>query len=152
MSTELSTGSESATRPLAVDHHRIDELLADAKRHLREGDLAAARESFAAFRSGLEHHIAVEEEVLFPAFERHTGIRDGGPTAVMRVEHAEMRRLLDEIAGALEAAGAERTSPLASLTALLFAHNGKEERILYPMCDRALADDPATRAELARRL
>jgi iron-sulfur cluster repair protein YtfE (RIC family) len=126
--------SDSVTEILGADHRRLDAQLADVKRCLAAGSLREAAERFAAFRSGLERHIDVEEEVLFPVLERVTGTADAGPTHVLRAEHAELRRLMDEIAANLER-DACRATPLAALTARIYAHNGKEERILYPALD-----------------
>jgi iron-sulfur cluster repair protein YtfE (RIC family) len=138
MSENPTAPAESVTRILGLDHRRLDALLADAKRLLATGDVPRAAGRFAAFRSGLERHIVAEEEVLFPAFEALTGASAAGPIQVMRAEHVEIRRLLAEVSSALEAGGGERpTTPLAALTARLYAHNGKEERILYPATDRA---------------
>ena len=104
------------------------------------------------FREGLEHHIEAEEQVLFPVFEGLTGAAQGGPTVVMRAEHAELRKLMAEVASVLEAGPEEgHTTPLAALTARIYAHNGKEERILYPMTDR-LAREAGTLDELVSRL
>lgn len=139
------------TAILGQDHRRLDGLLADAKRALRAGEIARASELFSAFRDGLERHIVAEEEVLFPAFETLTGVT-AGPTRVMRAEHANLRALLREIAERLAQHGHESlTTPLASLTALLYAHNGKEERILYPATDRA-AGAAGTLAGLLEKL
>ena len=129
--------SRTVTEIFGRDHRRLDGLLADARRSLGAGELARAAAIFLRFREGLERHIVAEEEVLFPVFEELTGLV-GGPTAVMRAEHAEIRRYLAAVAERLESPDdADRTTPLAALTALLYAHNGKEERILYPMTDRA---------------
>lgn len=154
MNESLQRHDDPVTGLLTADHRRLDAVLADVKQEVKDQDLARARSLFAGFRRGLERHILVEEEVLFPAFEHHTGAREGGPTAVMRAEHAEIRRLMADVAGALEAAEGPpaTTTPLAELTAILYAHNGKEERILYPMSDRALAEDEPARHEIARRM
>jgi iron-sulfur cluster repair protein YtfE (RIC family) len=135
---------------LGADHGRLDFVLADAKRLLAAGDVAGATLRFAAFRDGLERHIAAEEEVLFPAFESSTSV--AGPIHVMRAEHAELRRLIAEVASRLERGGdGGHATPLAALTARIFAHNGKEERILYPAMDRVgLA--ACVREELRRRM
>jgi iron-sulfur cluster repair protein YtfE (RIC family) len=135
---------------LGADHGRLDFVLADAKRLLAAGDVARAAARFAAFRDGLERHIVVEEEVLFPAFESFAGV--AGPIHVMRAEHTELRRLMAEVASRLERAGdGSHATPLAALTARIFAHNGKEERILYPALDRVgLAE--VVREELRRRI
>jgi iron-sulfur cluster repair protein YtfE (RIC family) len=139
------------TAVLSRDHRLLDSLLADVKRRLAARDLRAASADFSRFREGLERHMDAEEELLFPAFEALTGASGGGPTHVMRLEHAELRRLLSEVTGSLARGGGEgRVTPLAALTARIYAHNGKEERILYPASDRA-AGDPE-RDELARAL
>lgn len=133
--------ARSVSELLGADHRRLDALLAEAKQRLSAGERSAARERFAAFRSGLERHIVAEEERLFPAFEALVGPPGMRPTAVMRGEHVSIRTLLEEIAAALEPAeGEPPVAQLAALTALLFAHNGKEERILYPAADRAAQD------------
>jgi iron-sulfur cluster repair protein YtfE (RIC family) len=123
----------SVTQLLGLDHRRLDAILADAKRWLATGDLQRAHARFSAFRNGLEHHIVVEEEILFPTFEALTGASGVEPTHVMRTEHAEIRRLMAEVASNLERGGDEgHTTPLAALTARVYAHSRKEERILYP--------------------
>lgn len=140
----------TVTELLGADHRRLDALLADAKRALAAGEPARARPLFTAFHEGLERHIVAEEEILFPTFEELTGMV-GGPTQVMRSEHVDIRKLLEEIAERLEQ-GSEGgyTTPLASLTALLYAHNGKEERILYPATDRAASGAGRLEALLAK--
>jgi iron-sulfur cluster repair protein YtfE (RIC family) len=147
----LDAPRESLTHLLRLDHHRLDAVLAAAKQALRAGDLARARARFSEFREGLERHIAAEEEVLFPAFEALTGAAGGGPTHVMRSEHGELRRLMAEVASGLEGGGGEgHTTPLAALTARIYAHNGKEERILYPALDRAAGEAGALQALVDR--
>jgi iron-sulfur cluster repair protein YtfE (RIC family) len=148
---EIPTAPEGLTQLLGLDHRRLDGILADAKRRLVAGDLARARVRFAEFRSGLEHHILVEEEIVFPAFEALCGPAAGEPTRVMRAEHVEIRRLMAEVAASLERGSVDgRTTPLAALTARIYAHNGKEERILYPAADRVAAEAGASEALVAR--
>jgi hypothetical protein len=137
---------------LSVDHRRLDAMLADAKRLLSAGDVGEAGARFKAFREGPELHIESEEQVLFPVFEALAGAARGGPIAVMRAEHAELGKLMAEVASRLEAGPEEGLAgPLAALTARIYAHNGKEERILYPMTDR-LAREAGTLDELVDRL
>ena len=85
-------------------------------------------------------HIKIEEGLLFPEFESATGLdKSSGPTGVMRHEHAEIIRLLDLIQDVFESAqpaSSEFESLRSAVVALLHEHNGKEERILYPMTDR----------------
>ena len=97
--------------------------------------------AWAEFELGLRRHIGFEEEILFPGFEAGTGMSpQAGPTAVMRIEHREIERLLEAIRGAL--AGIADPLPLRTeLHRVLAAHNMKEEQVLYPMTDRALGPE-----------
>jgi hemerythrin-like domain-containing protein len=143
--------TDSVTEIFSLDHRRLDAILADAKRGLAAGDIAQASERFSEFRSGLERHIAVEEEVLFPAFEALAGAAAARPTEVMRREHVELRRLMAEVSAQLERGGEPgHATPFAALTALVYAHNGKEERILYPATDAAAQKADALEALVER--
>jgi hemerythrin-like domain-containing protein len=129
----------TVTALLQDDHERLDALVDDLRTSVAKAAFAEAREGFVAFASGLRRHIDVEEQVLFPAFEAATGMRSHGPTAVMRAEHADIRRLLDRTAAALEKADATALGEATdALTALLAEHDQKEEHVLYPMTDRVL--------------
>jgi iron-sulfur cluster repair protein YtfE (RIC family) len=143
---------DSVTDLLQDDHRRLDAVRAEAKRSVTAGDLARAAARFREFRGGLERHIVAEEDVLFPALDRLTGGGAGGPLAVMRHEHAEIRGMMAELAAALDGgAAAEATRRLGDLNALLLAHNGKEEHVLYPMTDES-ARRASELAELVRRV
>jgi iron-sulfur cluster repair protein YtfE (RIC family) len=145
-----TTHAESVTQIFGLDHRRLDAIFAAAKQSLHAGNMRAGIARFSEFRDGLERHIVAEETVLFPLFETITGSADG-PTRVMRLEHEEIRRLLVEIASKLERNGGEGLmTPLAALTARIYAHNGKEERILYPWVDRAARDAGESEALLRR--
>jgi len=150
--SSTSENPDSVTDLLQADHDRLDAILYGVKREAAAEARAEAAAHFAEFRTGLERHIVAEEEVLFPVFEQRSGMGDGGPTAVMRAEHIEIRRLLGEVAAVLGGESEDALlAPMAALTAILLAHNGKEERILYPMTDRVLEDSP-DRAELMEQL
>jgi hemerythrin-like domain-containing protein len=91
----------------------------------------------------MRRHFAREESVLFPAFEARTGM-SGGPTFVMRAEHQQMNGLLGEMNSALSQRDAKTYLGLSeTLLMLMRQHNMKEENILYPMSDQALADEQA---------
>lgn len=130
---------EQLTAPLVADHRHCDRLFATAEDAAQHSDWVACREHFDAFRAAMLRHFEVEEDVLFPAFEEATGM-SMGPTAMMRSEHAQMRDLLDSMA-AIIAAGRRDDYLGMSETLLLYMqqHNLKEENVLYPMSDRALA-------------
>jgi hemerythrin-like domain-containing protein len=88
----------------------------------------------------MRRHFSMEEDVLFPAFEQRTGM-SGGPTFVMREEHRQMNGLLAEMGAALARRdGQAYLGQSETLLMLMRQHNMKEENILYPMSDQALAD------------
>lgn len=125
---------------LHQDHARCDDLYLKAERLAADADVAAADKAFLAFSEAMARHFAMEEQVLFPAFEETTG-NTAGPTAVMRHEHEQMRGLFADMAAALSAGRADEFLAVAdTLLVLMQQHNAKEERILYPMSDRMLAD------------
>lgn len=127
---------------MVSDHRRCDDALARAAQAGATGDWSAARAAFEAFHAAITRHIAAEEEVLFPAFERATGRSSlGGPTEIMRVEHEQLRELFDWMTRVLASREADLHRELhEALFALLLQHNVKEERMMYPMLDRALAE------------
>lgn len=134
---------------LGTDHRACDELFASAEEAVAKKNWDAARTWFERFQAAMAHHLAMEEEVLFPAFEACTGM-SGGPTQVMRMEHEQMRSLIADMAAAA-AAGNESAYLGASetLNMLMQQHNLKEENMLYPMTDRALGGE---RDELIRAM
>ncbi|MFZ5442412.1 MAG: hemerythrin domain-containing protein [Myxococcota bacterium] len=129
---------------LYADHHATcDTAFADAEAAGVEGRWSEAATSLARFDALMKAHLASEEETLFPAFERATGMTQG-PTQVMRMEHEHMRALLGRLAQAVGAKdGDEFAGAAETLLVLMQQHNLKEERMLYPMCDQALAADGA---------
>lgn len=126
---------------LGNDHRACDELFASAEEAVAQKNWDAVRDLFGRFDAALKHHLAMEEEVLFPAYEARTG-NTMGPTQVMRLEHEQMRTLLQDMANAV--ANANQNSFLGlseTLNMLMQQHNLKEENMLYPMSDRVLGSE-----------
>jgi iron-sulfur cluster repair protein YtfE (RIC family) len=122
----------------AVDHDDIDRLLEEF-RASKTGDRPAALAMYRAFKTRLERHIGWEDDILFPLFERLTGLTDNGPTVVMRTEHRQIRALLDSIDAALQENETSVDADESTLLEVLAAHNFKEEHILYPMIDKQIS-------------
>lgn len=146
---------------MSHDHQRLDGLFAEFH---KESNAQRAQQLFSQYESGLRAHIVWEEEILFPPFEVGTGMKDSGPTAVMRTEHQRIRELLQSIRDAI--VGSERqvylrvpeTGQLQAITVkgvidrqrveasanvlldVLETHNSKEEQVLYLWLDRTLAE------------
>jgi hemerythrin-like domain-containing protein/uncharacterized protein (DUF2249 family) len=135
-------GPRATTEYLEGDHDRLDALLLEARRLADAGSFERARALFREFRCGLSRHIEIEEQVLFPTFERLTGIA-AGPTRVMRMEHVEIRVLMETLAAAFDSDDERTGARVDALVAVLSEHNMKEERMLYPMTDDALGTEAA---------
>lgn len=130
------------TQPLHQHHKHCDDLFAAAEELAYAGNWDACAGAGARFLGELEAHFATEEQVLFPAFEAATGM-SGGPTQVMRMEHAQMRELMAQLTAALAKRDRDAFGGAAdTLLILMQQHNMKEENILYPMCANALSDAP----------
>lgn len=135
------------------DHRHCDDLFAEAEKALGNKDLAKAKHAFDAFHAAMLAHFSAEENTLFPTFEAKTGMRMG-PTQVMRLEHQQMRSLLEAAAEALRAGEVDDYLGQAeTLLIMMQQHNMKEENILYPMCDQhLLAELPAVLERLGGEL
>jgi len=126
---------------LAWDHDRLDELLKTALAAAAAGNWGDCRRNLEPFRHGLFRHIHLEDEILFPAFDERTGLHGHGPTAVMRAEHIEIKKAVDEMALAARNESLDALETWhANLLGVLVEHNMKEEQILYPGTDQLLSD------------
>lgn len=126
---------------LGDDHRNCDELFAMAETKVAQQRWDQAREGFGQFCAAMARHFAMEEEVLFPAFEARTG-SSMGPTRVMRMEHDQMRGLIEEMTRAIERNDDAGFLGLSeTLNMLMQQHNLKEENMLYPMSDQALGGE-----------
>ena len=148
MATTLSTTGQRVTAYYEHDHDRLDGLFAQFQQ-LKRTNFAKAKEFFKEFKFGLQRHIVWEEEILFPLFEHKTGISEGGPTHVMRMEHRLIAKYLEEIHEKVKAGSPDSDDEEQMLLNTLFAHNQKEEQILYPAIDRSLSDNERAKEILA---
>lgn len=126
-----------------ADHRRCDDLWSAVEAAADGGSVDPARAAWSAFSHAMLRHLSMEEEVLFPAFEEATGMR-GGPTAVMRMEHTQMRQVLGQIGLAADQGDLQGMLDHGdTLMMLIQQHNVKEEGMLYPMASQALAGQAA---------
>ncbi len=140
-SFSLSSAMTSISRLMTDDHRRCDDFLAEAEQAVGKNDGAAARKAFEHFSRAILAHFEGEEKTLFPAFEAKTGM-SMGPTRVMRMEHGQMRALLEEAGEALKETDFDNYFGLVeTLLIMMQQHNMKEEGMLYPMCDQHLAGE-----------
>ncbi|MGE5466352.1 MAG: hemerythrin domain-containing protein [Ignavibacteria bacterium] len=128
----------NTTQPLQQHHKHCDDLFAAAEAFAHAGDWPSCETMAKKFCAEIEAHFQTEEQVLFPAFATATGM-SGGPVAVMRMEHAQMRDLMAQMNAAAQAQDGQGFAGAAeTLLILMQQHNMKEENILYPMCDNSL--------------
>ena len=135
---------ESARQPrprisqiLGEDHKDLDAQW-ERMGAVSDADLSTRRAMFASFSAGLLHHIAVEEELLFPPMETADPVRQA-LVARLREEHREiqeaLRRIEDETT-----MGSKAWDELGSeLVNVLWEHNAREEGAAYPWLDEHLS-------------
>ncbi|TKB75397.1 MAG: hemerythrin domain-containing protein [Nitrospira sp.] len=127
--------SNTITEFYEQDHDRLDELFKTFQQ-LKRSDFPKAKEAFKEFKVGLQRHIVWEEDVLFPLWEKETGITEGGATSVMRTEHRQIGQHLEAIHQKVVDQNPDSDQDEQALLNLLGSHNMKEERVLYPGIDR----------------
>jgi len=125
---------------MAQDHDRLDGIFQEF-RGTKVQDLKKAKSYFHDFKIGLQKHIVWEEEILFPIFENKTGMFETGPTAVMRMEHRQIKEFLEKIHDQILKGETSKIDELEKgLIEVLTTHNQKEESILYPWIDDSLSE------------
>jgi hemerythrin-like domain-containing protein len=126
---------------MAQDHRDCDLLFANAENAASAGDWETASLAFNEYIQAMERHLGIEEQTLFPAFEKETGVLTG-PTEKMRMEHEQMRALFAEMKTAMAQQDSDEYLGVAeTLLILMQQHNMKEEQILYSMMDQRLPDN-----------
>jgi iron-sulfur cluster repair protein YtfE (RIC family) len=140
---------QSITSYLMFDHDRLDAILYEVFALVAEGELEPATGRFAGFHAGMKRHLRLEEEILFPEFERWSG-GSSGPTDLARKDHALIREALEEMKDALAAREARAFfAARKKFLSVLPAHHAQEEQLLYPLIDAAMTEEDR-RAIVAR--
>lgn len=140
----------SVTSYLMWDHDRLDAVLYEVFALVSEGSIARAVERYDEFHLGMDRHLRLEDEVLFPEFMARSGL-SGGPTELATREHQVIRGALADMKGALSSSDTKAFfAARKKFLAVLPAHHAKEEQLLYPVIDESLSED--ARIELVERL
>ena len=123
---------------LTSDHRACDEEFANLEYAIASQDWEESQMQLEKFSSDLVHHFDMEEKVMFPVFEEVTGMTQG-PTMVMRMEHSQMRGILEDLKADIEKKDKNHFFGVSeSLMMLMQQHNMKEEQMLYRMADMHL--------------
>jgi len=124
------------------DHRACDAKWAEVEAAVDGGDPGTTKGAWQAFREATDRHLEMEESVLFPAWEKATGMHGSGPTAVMRSEHQQIRGLMNQIASLVETGDLDGVLNQGdTLLMLIQQHNMKEESMLYPMAEQRLVEE-----------
>ena len=121
------------------DHDQLDRYFQDFQ-GLKKKNYAQAKENFKKFKFGLQRHIVWEEEILFPLFEEKTGMKNGGPTEVMRQEHRQIEQALEALHKKVQRQDPQSDLEEELVWNILKQHNMKEENILYPAIDQSISE------------
>jgi len=97
----------------------------------------------------LKGHMAMEEEVLYPAYEARIHIPNG-PTDALRDEHSSIMRQVTDMAHVLKSKDSAHVFEcLTHLENLMIKHHEKEEDIFLPMASLLLESN---RADIMQQL
>ena len=145
----MSEPSVPLSRVFTEDHRELDDRF-EVFRSTPAGEGSLRAERFGAFASGLRRHIAIEEEQLFPAFERESpGQR--WLTERLRDEHRRILDVLERTERQLLGSPPSTVELEEELVNVLWSHNSREEEAVYPWFDLHLAAGLAMQAERALR-
>ncbi|MEW6314718.1 MAG: hemerythrin domain-containing protein [Pseudomonadota bacterium] len=143
---------------LMREHKAIDELFARALHLINAGEVAQAAPLLAEFGRRLRRHVEVENNLLAPRFAAPTATMATGddPLSIMLREHGEIlaQLALIEACFAEGLPQAQETAPFfAILSGTLAKHEYREETLLFPLWQAALARAPEmARAQLLREV
>ena len=131
---------ETISTFLTKDHRACDEEFANMENKVNDENWEEANLALNKFIEDLLHHFDMEEKVMFPSFEDKTGMTQG-PTAMMRMEHEQMRGLLEDLKTDIRETNKNHFFGVSeSLMMLMQQHNMKEEQMLYAMADAHLGE------------
>lgn len=124
---------------LKHDHQRCDDLFYQAESSVAQRNWKGAIDNFGRYQDVLRQHIRMEEKILLPTFEQ-TLAGGAEPVAMLRSEHKQINGIVNRMWEAIQRFDpADFVLHAETLTLLMQQHTLKEEEMLYPLLDRALA-------------
>jgi hemerythrin-like domain-containing protein len=139
----------SADNWLVHEHSLYEELLSQCMNAVDMEEWGAVNLAFNELVTHLKRHMALEEEVLYPAYEA-TAHAPQGPTTALREEHDHIVRQIQDMARIIKTRDSEHVLEcLVHLESRMIKHHEKEEDIFLPMASHILSE---SREELSRKL
>jgi hemerythrin-like domain-containing protein len=134
--------------PLSQHHHfaLIQALemrrAAEAPAEKRGAAVARQAQKFVSFwhKTG-KVHFREEEEVLLPAYARHTRLDQDAEVMRVLADHAEIRAAVQEIEQRIERKQPIEPESMAKLARLLHDHVRMEENEVFPRIERVLGEE-----------
>jgi iron-sulfur cluster repair protein YtfE (RIC family) len=139
-------GKPTVTELLEADHARLDGILDKLKEQLAANDIGAVASAH-LFAFGMRRHVTLEDRVLFPLYERRTGIMLSDNVRQIAIEHASVRHYISLLVAAADkmanpktrAEGADDLEHIrCGLEGVLEEHDAREERLLFPTIDHTI--------------
>ena len=129
---------------LLHDHSLYESLLAQCVEAAEVEDWKSVDKLFQDMLAHLKQHMAMEEEVLYPAYERAAHAPQG-PTHALREEHDRIVRLVKDMARLIESRNSDYVlEGLIHLEKEMIKHHEKEEDIFLPMASQILSAERET--------
>jgi len=126
---------------LIHEHSLYENLLAQCTEAVEIEDWKTVDLLFKRMVTHLKRHMALEEEVLYPAYEAAAHAPQG-PTGALRQEHDHIVRLIMDMARIIKTRDSDYV--LESLTHLekqMIKHHEKEEDLFLPMASQKFHDN-----------
>ncbi len=136
MSTTLNAET-SVEDFFKTDHDRLDELFFLFRKFKRSNFLKSI-EFLKRFEHGLLQHITLEEKILFPLFEKRSGMIGVGPTVVLRREHEVIKEMVKALCDKFQKKFSQDDKSEESFLFFHSQHQQKEEGVMYPAIDGML--------------
>jgi iron-sulfur cluster repair protein YtfE (RIC family) len=128
----------STDNRLVHEHSLYENLLSRCQDAAEIEDWGAADLALRELVAHLKQHMALEEEVLYPAYEAMAHAPQG-PTQALREEHDQIVRLVRDMVRVIKSRDSEHVLEcLSHLEYQMIKHHEKEEDIFLPMASHIL--------------
>jgi len=134
---------------LVHEHSLYENLLSQCQSAAEIEDWGNVDLAFSELITHLKRHMALEEEVLYPAYESMANAPQG-PTVALREEHSGIVQLIRDMVQVIKTRSSEHVlEGLVHLENRMIKHHEKEEDIFLPMASYILN---ASHDELLRQM